>query len=110
MIKAAALVLVGACSLTLQRPDPRRPWRAPPRCNTTINTVLLDGIAASALAVGGIWLANNNSIDFPDRHAGGVALGGLGALFALSAYVGSQVVDDCRAAMLDYALWSRTPP
>jgi hypothetical protein len=96
-----SLVALSACSLTLSGPAADRRRGEVPRCDTSKGTVVLDGLAASALAVGGIAAASDSS-----SSAAVLPLAGA-AVFALAALRGNGVVNDCRAAMGDYEAMRR---
>ena len=95
------LLILGlsGCSLALSGPDETKPRMQAQSCSDDKTPVAIDGIFATAVGLGGVAAASNNSA------GGAVVLFGLSAVFIGSAVHGSRVVDRCREwqATLDVA-------
>lgn len=94
-----ALVLSTGCSLALSGPDPARPKRKAPECDTGKGLVMLDGLVATGAALTTISLAGSSNNSTQE-----VALlpAVIGAAFLGSALRGNSVVNACRQEMEDY--------
>lgn len=91
-IAVALGLALGACSLSLDGPDPRRPRNQPPVCDTNKGLVALDTVAGSGFALGGLALLDS---DARTEAALPLAISGL---FMLAALHGNNTVNACRNA------------
>ena len=92
---AFVLAVISGCSFSLDGPDPRRPARVEPRCETGKGRVLTDGILASAMAITTVSIA-------ADSSAVAIVPAVIGAIFVGAAIHGNNVVEDCRKANSEY--------
>ena len=90
------LAFVTGCSFSLDGPDPKRPARTAPICETGKGRVLTDGILATTLALATVSVGATN---------GGAAIipAVIGAVFVGAAIHGNNTVEDCRKANAEYA-------
>jgi hypothetical protein len=90
------LAFVTGCSFTLDGPDPKRPARTAPSCETSKGRVLTDGILATTLALATVSVGATNG-------AAAIVPAVIGAVFVGAAIHGNNVVEDCRKANAEYA-------
>jgi hypothetical protein len=83
------LVALAGCSFSLSGPDPQRPARQVPRCDTGKGLVLTDGLIATTAGIAATSLALDNNV---------VAIlpAVIGAVFIGALIHGNNAVDDCR--------------
>ena len=83
------LAALAGCSLGLSGPDPQRPARQLPRCDTGKGSVLTDGLIATTAGVAATSLALDHDI-------GALIPAVIGAVFVGALIHGNSVVDECR--------------
>lgn len=94
----AVLLLVPGCAFALSGPDPDRPRNQVPRCDTTKNLVVLDGVMATALGVVALSLVT------ADESAVALLPAAVGALYVGGAIRGNNNVNACRAEIDNYTM------
>jgi hypothetical protein len=89
------LAFVTGCSFSLDGPDPKRPARTAPTCETGKGRVLTDGLLATTLAITTVSVG---------ASSGAVAIipAVIGAVFVAAAIHGNNTVEDCRKANAEY--------
>jgi hypothetical protein len=96
------LALVAGCSFSLSGPDPRRPAHSIPRCDTTKNLVVIDGLLATSAFITTAAIGGDNA-------AGAVVAALIGAAFVAGAVHGNSAVDECRKANEEYVAGLEAP-
>jgi hypothetical protein len=96
------LAFVTGCSFALDGPDPKRPTRTAPSCETGKGRVLTDGLFASTMAIATVSLGSVSG-------AAAIVPAVIGAVFVGSAIHGNNVVEDCRKANAEYAALDQAP-
>ncbi|MEO8843670.1 MAG: hypothetical protein ABI591_21395 [Kofleriaceae bacterium] len=96
------LVVMTACSFSLDGPDPKRPARTAPTCETGKGRVLTDGLLATTMALATVSIGASSG-------AAAILPAVIGAVFVGSAIHGNNVVEDCRKANVAYAALDPTP-
>ena len=91
------LTLMTGCGFGLSGPDPQRPREQLPKCDTGKGAVVVDGLMATVATIVAL------SLVAADEPAGALIPAGIGAAYIGGAVHGSRAVDECRAAMDDYA-------
>jgi len=87
---------LGACSLSLDGPDPQRPRSKPPECDTGKGLVALDVVVGSGFALGGLAVLDNGGAE---SSAIPLAISGL---YLLAALHGNNTANACRSAMAEF--------
>ncbi len=99
-----ACVCATGCSLGLSGPDPKRPRNVAPQCDTSKGIVAIDTIAGLGLGITAAAMAGSSS-----NSSAAIVPALLAATYLGAALHGSNVVDDCRKAMTEYAAVAPAP-